>query len=102
MNILIVSIIFILSFGGIVFILYRRIPDLCELPINGKMEFIRPKFILEFENRIQKFFSIFQKHILLHKILFFVKCIISKIEHKIDNYLHHIRRKAQQKSNDKK
>jgi preprotein translocase subunit SecF len=98
---LIIFIIFILSLAGIIFISYRKIPELIDLAESPKTEFAKPKSIAKLEHRIKKISEIFQKHVLLHKFLFSVKCIVSKTEHRIDNWLHNIRKKAQQKQNKK-
>jgi len=98
MIIFIVFTIFIFSLVGITFILYKKMPELLDLPANGRIGIAKPGFISKFEGKVKKISENFQKHILLHKFLFSVKCIISKTEHKIDNWLHNIRKKAQQKN----
>jgi hypothetical protein len=79
------------------FIAWRKIPELMELPANGKIGVQKPKFISILEKRFSKISSIFQNRVILHKILFSVKLIVSKIEHKIDIWLHSIRKSAQKK-----
>lgn len=92
---LIVSIIFILSFGGILFILARKIPVLNTLPQNGKIGIRDHHVILNIENRIKEVFLSFKKQIFLHKFLSWVKVMTLKTETKIDTHLHKIRKKAQ-------
>ncbi|HQK63631.1 MAG TPA: hypothetical protein PLF16_00605 [Candidatus Staskawiczbacteria bacterium] len=94
---LIIFIIFLLSLVGISFVAWRKIPELMELPVNGSMGGQKPKVISFLEKRFSKIFSIFQNRVILHKILFSVKLIVSKIEHKIDIWLHSIRKSAQKK-----
>jgi len=97
MIVLIAFIIFIISLGGIILICRNKIPELKELPVNGKIEMPKIHLISSFNARIKKIFAVFHHHVLLHKILFSIKCIVSKTEHSIDNWLHHIRKKAQEK-----
>lgn len=78
---------------------WQKIPTLLELSSNVVVEIEKPRVVHKFETKIKKITTIFQKHVLLHKFLFSVKCIVSKIEHKIDNWLHHLRKKAQQNKN---
>lgn len=92
---LIFLVIFILSFGGVVFILARKIPVLVTLPQNGKTGIRKHHYILELEQKVKKVFIYFEKQILLHKILSWVKCMTLKVEVKIDHLLHSIRKKAQ-------
>jgi len=94
---LIIFIVFAFSLAGIIFIAWRKIPELKELPVNGNMGGQKPKFVSFLEKRLSKVSSIFQKHVILHKILFSVKLIVSKIEHKIDSWLRIIRKSAQNK-----
>jgi hypothetical protein len=94
---LIAFIIFIVSLGGLVFILYKKIPILVELPQNGHHGFKKPEFILKIEEKVkEKHFHFFEKQMLLHKLLSFAKVWILKIETKIDHLLHGVRKKAQE------
>lgn len=99
---LIILIIFVLSFGGILFILARKIPILVELSQSGSSGFKKHQFILDIENRIEKIFVSFKKQIFLHKFLLWVRCLTIKAEVKIDHLLHSIRKKAQQIDKDLK
>ncbi|TSC94471.1 MAG: hypothetical protein CEN87_440 [Parcubacteria group bacterium Licking1014_1] len=99
---IIAIIIFIISFGGILFILVRKIPVLVELPQNSGSGFKKGKIILKTEESIKDFFNLFKKQIILHKLLSWVKCLTLKIETKIDNLLHKIRKKTQQIDNELK
>lgn len=103
MTVTIAWIIFIISFGGILFILLRKIPVLVELPKNGGGNFFKEEFILKIEEKIKKIYSLFSKQIILHKVLSWVKCLTLKIETKIDFLLHQIRKQAKEdKLNGKK
>jgi len=93
---LIISIIFILSFGGVAFILAKKIPVLVSLPQNGTTGIKKHHIILETEEKIKEFIVYVQKQILLHKLLSWIKVMILKIERRVDNMLHGIRKKAQQ------
>ena len=99
---LIATIIFVLSFGGIVFILVKKVPTLNTLPQNGTTGIKKHHYILEFENKIKDILISFEKQVLLHKILSWVKVITLKVEIKVDKLLHGIRRKAQQVDKDRK
>ena len=93
---LIATIIFLGSVLGIVFILYKKIPVLVELPKNGDHGLSKGKFILKIENRTKEIYALFSKQIILHKFLSWVKVMTLKAEIKIDTLLHRIRKKAQQ------
>jgi len=93
--------ILILSLGGVLFILYKKIPGLITLPQNGKIDFRNNRHFSKVEEKIKSVFLVFEKQILLHKFLSWVKCIILKIEVKIDHLLHNIRKKAQEKRHKK-
>jgi hypothetical protein len=96
-------IIFIVSFGGILLILVKKIPVLVNLPQNGTTGIKEHRIFLSIEERIKKIFNIFEKQIIMHKILSFAKVIILKAETKIDHLLHKIRKKVkEQKENDLK
>jgi hypothetical protein len=99
---LIFFIIFILSLGGVLFILARKIPVLKALPYNGTTGIKKHHVILDVENRIKEIAVYFQKQILLHKILSWVKVMILRTETKVDVYLHKIRKNAQQIERDRK
>jgi len=92
----IVSIIFICSFGGILFILANKIPVLEKLPQNGESNLKKGKIALKTEEKIKNFYNLFKKQIILHKFLSWVKCLTLKIETRIDTLLQKIRKKAQQ------
>ena len=94
---LIAFIIFLVSFFGIVFILYRRIPGLIKLPQDGHHGLKKPEFISKIEKKIKDtHFHFFEKQMFLHKLLSKTKIWVLKIETKIDNLLHGIRKKAQE------
>jgi len=91
-----ISIIFILSLGGTLFILARKIPVLNSLPQNGTTGIKKHQIILDTENKIKEILISFEKQILLHKFLSWVKVMTLKIETRVDMMLHIIRKKAQQ------
>jgi len=98
----IVSIIFIVSLGGILLILIRKIPAVNALPQNGSAGIREHHIVLSIEEKIKGFFIFFEKQIFLQKFLSWVKVMIMRIETRIDHSLHKIRHKAQQKNKDKK
>jgi hypothetical protein len=93
---LIVTIIFIISALGVVFILVRKMPALAEMPRNGDTGLRDYHLILQIETKIKNIYAIFQKQIFLHRFLSWVKVMTLKAETKIDTLLHRIRRKAQE------
>ena len=93
---LIFFIIFILSFGGVLFILARKIPVLNSLPQNGTTGIRKHQIILDAENKIKEVLVFFEKQIFFHKFLSWVKVMTLKIETRVDVLLHKIRKKAQQ------
>ena len=100
---LISLIIFIVSFGVLLFLLYKKIPVLVNLPKNGHHGFKKPKTLKKLEKRVKDFhFDFFEKQIFLHKILSKAKIWILKTETKIDGLLHGIRKNAQQLESKKK
>jgi len=99
---LIILIIFILALGLLLLILLCKIPVLNTLPQNGTTGLKKHHFISDVEDRIKEISIFFEKKILLHKFLSWVKCMTLKVEVKIDNLLHSIRKKAQQVDKDKK
>ncbi len=102
---LIALIILIISTSVVVFILYKKIPVLVQLPQNGHHGLKKPEFISKIERKIKdKHFHFFEKQMLLHKLLSFTKVWILKIETKIDKILYGVRKKAQEldKKNGKK
>lgn len=100
---LIISIIFIVSFVGVLFILTTKIPVLVSLPKNGTTGLKKPKLIAKLEKDIKaKHFHFFEKQMLLHKTLSLVKVWTLKAETKIDHLLHGIRKKAQELDRKKK
>ena len=93
---IIVFIIFLLSIAGITFILYRKIPVLVVLPKNGHHGFKKPEFFSNIEKKLKKHhFHFFEKQMLLHKFLSKIMVLVLKLERKISEHLHGIRKKAQ-------
>lgn len=92
---LIVTIIFVVSVLGIVFISLRKAPVLVELPQNGKAVLPGSDFASKISGKINNFLLLFKKQIFLHKILSQVKILMLKAESKIDSTMHGIRKNAQ-------
>ena len=92
----IVLIIFVLSLGGALFILARKIPVLNTLPQNGSIGIKKHRLISDVENKIKDISVSFKKQVFLHKLLSWVKVMTLKIETRIDVLLHKIRNKSQQ------
>lgn len=93
---LIVFIIFVMSLGGAVFILVRKMPVLNALPAHGTTGIKKHQVILDIEHKIKEAFIFFEKQIIMHKLLSWVKVMTLKIETKVDILLHRIRKKAQE------
>jgi len=89
--------IFVCSFGGVLFVLARKIPVLSNLPQNGTTGIKKHHYILETEQKIKAFFNFFEKQIYLHKLLSWVKVMTLKIETKVDKLLHKIRTENKKK-----
>ena len=78
-------------------ILLRKAPLLAKLPSNGHHGFKKHHLIVKLENKIKAHhFHLFEKQMLLHKILSFIKVWTLRIETKTDTLLHGIRKKAQE------
>lgn len=97
----IVLVIFVCSLGGAIFILVRKIPVLNSLPHHGSTGIREHHFVLNMEARIKEILVSFEKQIYLHKLLSWVKVLTLKVETRVDQLLHNIRKKAQQKKNNK-
>ena len=94
---LIALIIFIVSAVVLAFIIYKKIPALVGLPENGHHGLKKPEFIKKIEKKLKEHhFNIFEKQVPLHKILSKTKVWVLKTETKIDNWLHGIRKNAQE------
>lgn len=96
-------IIFIISIGGIALIIAKKIPALCKLPQNGGTGFMENGLVLQTQEKITKIYSLFQKQVILHKLLSWLKILVLKVETQIDHLLHSVRKKAkEQKEKDLK
>jgi len=93
---LIALIILLVSLCGAAIILACKVPVLNSLPQNGTTGIKKHQIILDIENNIKEILISFEKQILLHKFLSWVKVMTLKIETKVDILLHRIRKKAQQ------
>jgi len=89
--------IFILSLGGILFILIRKTSAVNSLPQNGSAGIRNHHFILNTENKIKDILIYFEKQIFFHKFLSWVKVMTLKIETQVDHLLHKIRQKNKSK-----
>jgi hypothetical protein len=94
---LIFLIIFICSLCGILIILARKIPVLSSLPQTGTTGIRKHHIILDIESKIKEILISFEKQILLHKFLSWVKIMTLKIETRVDHHLHKIRQKNKSK-----
>ncbi len=75
----------------------KKIPVLITLPQNGSHGFKKPAVVLRVQKKWNSVhFHLFEKQMLLHKVLSFIKVWTLKIETKIDQLLHGIRKKAQE------
>ena len=93
-------IVFLVSLSVVLFILARKMPALAKLPQNysgGKISDI--SFIKKIKAH---HFHLFEKQMLLHKLLSWVKVMTLKAETRIDHLLHGIRKKAQEMDKDVK
>jgi len=98
---LIALIIFLASVLVIIFVLFKKMPVLGSLPQNGHHGFKKHELILKIENKVKDaYFHLFSKQMLLHRILSKFRLWILKIEKKIDELLHGIRKKAQELDKD--
>jgi hypothetical protein len=94
--------IFVCSFGGAVLILAKKLPILNTLPHDETTGIKKHRIILDAENKIKNFLLAIKKQIYFHKFLSWAKCMIMRIEVKIDHLLHGIRSKAQKVDKDLK
>lgn len=102
---LIAFLIFLLSLVAIAVILYKKIPVLVQLPQNGHHGFKKHHLIEKAEKNVKDFhFNLFHKKTYLHKLLSKMRVLILKLERKIGETLHVIRKNAQEldKKNGKK
>ena len=76
--------------------LVHKVPVLIVLPQNGSVKGYKSKFMLGVESRAKEFFIFFEKQIFLHKFLLWIKIMVVKVETKIDQLLHKVRRRAQE------
>ncbi|MCX6721980.1 MAG: hypothetical protein NTY04_02215 [Candidatus Staskawiczbacteria bacterium] len=90
---LIILIIFIVSLAVVLIIMAYKIPALNSLPQNGTTGIKKHKFILAIENKVKGVFIFFEKQIIFHKFLSWVKVMTLRIETKVDHLLHKIRHK---------
>jgi len=90
-------IIFLISVLVIGLILARKIPALNELPKNGHHGLKKHPAIVNVEKKLANwYFDFFEKQILLQKLLSKFRVFTLKVERKVDELLHGIRKKAQE------
>jgi hypothetical protein len=94
--------IFVLSFGGVIYLLVKKMPELNSLPQSSGAGVREHRLILNIESKIKGVAVFFEKQIFLHKILSWIKVITLKIETRVDHALHKVRKKAQQIDKNKK
>ena|SRR3989344_6301099 len=99
---LIFSIIFIISFGGALWILARKVPVLATLPKNRRTGLKKSRVVLSAESRLKGLWLPFSDGRVLHKALSWLKCYILKAESLIDSLLHGLRKKAKEDKLNKK
>lgn len=92
---LIITIIFVISLGGVVFFVVRKLPILA-IYSPGRVDKGDKHGVIAFiENKIEAVSTFFKKMIFLHRILLWIKIMVVKIETKLDYLLHKVRRRAQ-------
>jgi len=89
--------VFILSLGGVILVLVRKVPVLNSLPQNADSGIREHKIISALEGKVKNFFVFFEKQIFLHKLLSWVKVMTLKIETRVDHLLHRLRQKNKSK-----
>jgi|GEM_PF-1239326 len=95
--------VFFVSAVVLLVMLYKKVPVLVQLPQNGSHGFEKSPWMVAVEKQLKEFhFNFFEKQVYLHKLLSRIKIMVLKIESKIDELLHGIRKKAQQLEKDKK
>ena len=97
----VVSIIFVLSLGGVSLILVKKIPKLSSLPYDGSTGIKKHRIILNIEERLKRAMAYVENQIFWHKLLSWVKVMTLRIETRVDTLLHKIRKKAQLADKDK-
>lgn len=94
---LIVFIVFVSSLLGMLFILFRKIPALVQLPRDQQKNFKDLEGVKSIKGKIgDAYTDFFEKQVILHKLLSKLKVMVLKIERKIDTSLHGIRKKTQE------
>jgi len=72
-------------------------PELVLLPENGHHGFKKHELIVKLEKKIKDtHFRLFEKQMLLHRLLSWTKVFALRIETKVDHLLHGIRKKSQE------
>ena len=90
-------IIFIFSFFGIAFMLYKKAPLVGMLPKTGSHAFKKHDLVAKVEGKVKDLhFHFFSKQMLAHRVLSFIKIWTLKAETKLDHLLHGIRKNAQE------
>ena len=98
---LIAFVIFIISFLGVSFMLYRKMPALNTLPQQGKAGFKKYNVVVNLENKAREIVEYFDHIAFIHKIVSLIKILVLKIEVKVDALLHSLRKEAKIKNGKK-
>jgi hypothetical protein len=96
---LIVTIILIISLGGLLVIIFRKIPVLVELPKTTEspvLADLRQRLKEKIKNLLP--LKSFSSEVFIQKILSRTRVLTLRIENKIANYLQKLREKAQKKN----
>ncbi len=102
MIIIVSKIIFILSLAGLLFIVFRKLPKLSQLPERGPYtsRFSLKSTIFGFKGNIRQFIAsdFFQNTILgnLEKSLRKIKILILKIDNRVDKIIRRLKRRAEE------
>jgi len=96
---LITQIILILSFFGMVVLVFRKIPALIESPDVSSKKELRSKFLIKIKDRIKssRYFKLDFFEFFLQKILSKIRILSLKIENKMADWLKRLRERSQKK-----
>ena len=72
-----------------------------NLSKNGKTGFKKYQFIINIENKAKEVLEYFDHISFIHKIVSLIKILVLRMEVKIDNLLHNIRKEAKIKNGKK-
>ncbi|MEK7124157.1 MAG: hypothetical protein AAB877_00520 [Patescibacteria group bacterium] len=93
---LIAFIIFLVSIGIVIFILYKKFPILNELPHDGHHGIKKPKFVSDIEHSIKENYRhFFKNRAILHKPFSKLWILTLKFERMVHDALTDIRKRTQ-------